>query len=70
MTKALAPQSRWILPSEAARIIGVSPGYVRSLVDAGRLKAKRGPLGVRLIDRSAVVAFAQERPQKREVSRA
>ncbi len=58
-------ETRWVLSSQAARMIGVSPGYIRVLVDTGRLRARRGPLGIRLIDRTAVEQFAQERQIKK-----
>ena len=38
MTKAVRIDTRWIPVGEAARIIGVGPGYVRILVDTGRLR--------------------------------
>lgn len=57
MAKATT-EVRWILPSEAGRILGVSAGYVRQLVDTHRLSGRRGPLGIRFIDREAVVEFA------------
>ena len=64
MEKSANGGLRWVLPSEAARLIGVSSGYVRALVDAGRLPAKRGPIGIRLIERTAVERFAQERAKR------
>ena len=56
---------RTVLPSEAARMIGCSPQWIRALVDSGRLPAERGPGGIRLIDRRAVKRLAQERARER-----
>lgn len=52
---------RWISVTEAARMIGVTPGYVRTLVDSRRLQAKRRVLRVRLLYREAVQRFARRR---------
>lgn len=46
--------ARRISVTEAARIIGVTRGYVRMLADMGRLRAKRGTFGIRLFDSAAV----------------
>lgn len=46
---------------EAARLLKCSPGWVRYLVDTGRLAAKRGAMGIRLIERAAVEKLARER---------
>ncbi len=50
-----------MLPSEAARVLGVSAAYVRLLTDRGDLPAARTPTGVRLLDRAAVEKLARER---------
>lgn len=50
-----------VLPSEAARLVGCSPQWIRYLVDAGRLAGERGPGGIRLISRVSVGEFAKER---------
>jgi hypothetical protein len=55
-----------VLASEAARIIGCSSQRIRQLVDAGRLPARRGPLGMRFIEREAVERLARERGLKSE----
>ena len=61
----LRSEARHISVAEAARIIGVTRGYVRMLADMGRLHAKRGTFGIRLFDRAAVKRFAQERARQR-----
>lgn len=50
-----------ITPGVAAKILDVGPGYVRYLVDTGKLPATRSAMGIRLIDRRAVEALAKER---------
>ncbi|HEV2356376.1 MAG TPA: helix-turn-helix domain-containing protein [bacterium] len=50
-----------MLPSEAARILGVSATYVRVLADRGDLPATRTEGGVRLLDRAAVEKLARDR---------
>lgn len=65
MTKVQAADTRWVLPAGAGEIIGCSRGYVRALVDSGRLFARRGPLGYRLISRASVEEFARERALRR-----
>jgi excisionase family DNA binding protein len=53
---------RFVLPAEAARMLQLTPHRVKQLVDEVRLKAHRiGPRGVRLIERKAVEALAEER---------
>ncbi len=47
-------RTHWVLPSEAARLAGVSASYIRMLVDSKRLRARRSSLGIRLIDRAAL----------------
>ena len=42
---------RFVLASEAGRLLGLSPQRIRQLVDQGRLAARRGPRGMRLIER-------------------
>ena len=54
-----------ILPSEAARILGVSAGTVRWLVDTGKLPADRSSTGVRVLDRATVEHLAAERAARR-----
>lgn len=59
-----------ILVGEAARLLEVSPQRVRELVDRGDLKAERGVMGIRLLDRGAVEGLARRRRQKRTVEHA
>ncbi len=55
---------RFMLPAEAARLLGLTPHRVKQLVDDGRLAAHRiGPRGVRLIERKAVEALSEQRRQ-------
>lgn len=54
----------YVLASEAGRIIGVSPQRIRQLADTGQLPAERGPLGIRLFDRAAVLEFAERRARR------
>jgi len=58
-------EGSYMLASEAARALGVSPQEVRRLVDTGRLKAERGTLGIRLISRAAVKDLAEVRERER-----
>ncbi len=57
--------TQWISIAEAARILGLSRGYVRMLADMRRLRAKRGMVRVRRLDRRAVQRFAQQRARQR-----
>lgn len=50
-----------ILVTEAARLLGVSPGMVRVWERCGRLPALKISRGVRLFDRTDVVRLAQDR---------
>ncbi len=61
----LRSEARHISVAEAARIIGVTRGYVRMLADMGKLRATRGTFGIRLFDRAAVKRFARERTRQR-----
>jgi excisionase family DNA binding protein len=55
---------RFVLPAEAAKLLGLTPQRVKQLVDEGRLAAHRiGPRGVRLIERKAVEALIKQRHQ-------
>ena len=58
---ATASSERWITPGMAAKILRMSPGYVRYLTDTGRLPAVRGTLGIRLIEKAAVEELARKR---------
>lgn len=62
-------EGSFMLASEAARVLGLSPQEVRRLVDLGRLEAERGTLGIRMINRRAVEAMAQERQRERAGAR-
>lgn len=64
MFRPTRASERWISVAVAARIIGVSPSYVRYLTDARRLSARRTTFGIRLLDREAVERFADERAQR------
>jgi len=55
---------RFVLASEAGRLLGLSPQRIRQLVDQGRLAARRGPRGMRLIERKAVEALIEQRRQR------
>lgn len=55
-----------LLPGQAAKLLGCGPGYVRYLVDAGRLPAQRGPGNMRLIPLAAVEALRRERVKARK----
>lgn len=55
---------RFVLASEAARLLGLSPQRVRQLVAQGRLAARRGPRGMRLIERKAVDALIEQRRRR------
>lgn len=50
-----------LLPGEVAHMTGYSTQMIRWLVDHGRLPARRGPGGVRLIPLEAVERLARER---------
>lgn len=61
MTKAgSADLSRWVTPSQAANLLGVSAQTVRSWCDRGRLTSARTILG-RLIDPDSVQEIQKER---------
>lgn len=55
----------FVFVGEAAKELDVSTQRVRQLTDAGKLPARRGPYGTRLIDRRAVEDLKREREQKR-----
>lgn len=61
LTVASAVVAERVTAGQAALMLGCSSNYVRVLVDTGRLPAERGPLGVRLIDKSAVEEMARTR---------
>ena len=52
---------RFMLASEAARKLGLTPQRVRQLVDQGDLPAERGPGNIRLIDRASVEKLSERR---------
>lgn len=54
----------FLLPSAAARELGVSVARVRQLVDAGTLPAQRGSHGYRLIPAAAVRQLVEERKNR------
>jgi len=67
MFRPIGANARWVTVTVAARMIGVSPSYVRYLVDARRLPAKRVTFGIRLVQRCAVERFALERAERQIV---
>jgi hypothetical protein len=59
----------YLTPGEAGRELDppVGPDYIRELVDKGLLPGtRRTPSGLRLIPRSALLRFDEERRQRRE----
>ena len=59
-----AETTRWLTPSQAARILDVTPARVRQLIAAGQLACDRTPLG-RLVLASSVERLAAERAARR-----
>ena len=57
----------WISTGEASRRLGMAPNNVRRLIDLGRLRAERTPLGF-LIDPKTVEAYRREK-EARETRR-
>lgn len=55
------PQSYWITKVEAARILGISTGEVKRLLDQRRLPHIRHASGVRLMRRWQIEELASER---------
>src|SRR6266508_2904657 len=55
-----APAPRWIGPSEAARLLGLSLTRCRRLADSGALEVQRTGLG-RALDRESVLRLAEAR---------
>ena len=57
---------RYITPSEAAKIIGISRQRVDVLISDGRLTVveRVGPQKIRLLDRKAVKQFKKAREKK------
>jgi excisionase family DNA binding protein len=60
--------SRYLLPREVARILGISPTGVRWLVDTRRLRATRTPGGVRLISAADLERIKRERDANPPIS--
>lgn len=56
---------QYLLPGEAAWLLGVGPAEVRRLCDTGRLPFTTTARGWRLIPRGAVERLAREREQHR-----
>ena len=56
--------TRLMTVGSAARALGVSPGYVRILVDTGRLKAQRTVGGIRLVSPEEVRRFRTSQSRK------
>jgi excisionase family DNA binding protein len=59
-----------LTPSDAARVLGLSPDSVRVLSDSGRLPAMRTVSGRRLFKRGDVDRLAAERAQHFAVTQA
>jgi hypothetical protein len=57
----------WLTPLQAARRAGLSPDRIRDLVDSGRLRGQRTPLG-RLIDPADVERLARARGARRRTT--
>ena len=55
----------WADTGEAARVLGVSPGRVRQLADAGRMPCVRAPSGERLFRREQLEVVANARLSRR-----
>jgi len=56
--------SKYLLTTEAARLLGVSENTVRLWANAGRLGAERTATGVRLFRRSEVEDLSAERSEQ------
>lgn len=54
----------WLLPSEAARRLGLSKEYVRQLSDRGEIRTIRASGGVRLLNAKDVEKLARARREK------
>ena len=52
-------------PSEAARVVGLSPQRIRQMADAGQLPCVRSPWG-RLVPAEAAIALAEKRRQAQD----
>ena len=57
--------STFVLPGEAARILGLTPAGVKAIEARGQLEAIRTSGGVRLYERQAVLALAERRRDQR-----
>ena len=55
---------QWLTPSQAARVLDVTPARVRQLIASGQLACDRTPLG-RLVLASSVESLAAERAARR-----
>lgn len=53
-------------PGAAGQLLGVSRERVRQLIDQGRLRATRGPYGIRMIRRSEVLELVKVRDRERD----
>jgi excisionase family DNA binding protein len=56
--------SRLLTTTRAAHALGVSPEWIRKLVDQGKLPAERTTNGVRILREEDVQALAREREIK------
>lgn len=57
---------KYMLTSEAARLIGVTPAGVRAMERRGDLPAERTGQGVRLFERAVVQRVARARRNQRQ----
>ena len=53
-----------LTPTQAARMLGLSPQRIIQLFDAGKLSGRRGPLG-REVDRADAERLRDERAERR-----
>jgi len=56
----MAAEQGWLTPSAAARELGLSVSWVKTLIEQGKLEAQRTVLG-RLIDPKSVAKLKAER---------
>ena len=57
----MSDATKYVLPSAAGRILGLSTAYVRTLVSSGRLPAIVTESGVRILRLEDVLALKAER---------
>ena len=64
-TRANDERAEWLLPSAAAREMGVSAAAIRQWIQSGRLPALRLSNNYRVVSREALRAFADVRAAQR-----